>query len=783
MHGRPRVADGDPTLEELKAELGRKTSEQTTDFGEILRLAGVIAEKQEGVVRFAADAALVRRLGRELVAKQETALGELVKNAYDADATVCTVNLIDDLDGRSFEIVDDGSGMTYHEITNGFMRLASDEKVLNPVSPRFGRSRAGKKGIGRFATERLGATLAIVTQTEREPDGWTIRINWSDFKQGTDIGGVANRVSRTEKERPHGTRLVISDLRDRWTDADLRRVYRYLATVIQPSVEGMHPKPDPLDAGRPGGPDQGFSVEIKRSGFLLDEPKVVANLDTEVLGQALAVITANVDATGIATWGMTCPREDITVVGEAIGLGRGRVMPLTEARDVELRAHYYIRLAEFLGHSTTAIGNVLDEHGGIRIYRNGYRVPPYGEKQDDWLGLDEKKSTWAPISSKTFLGYVALQDQDGDIFEETSSREGLIESRAFDEVRNLVSKVLETAVRRIEAKRGKGRGRRRKSDPKGGGSAASAIEAAVEDVRAAVAGLQGEGADPVEGNDRIDGAVRRLAIATDAVVEIAQERDDLLAELNLLRILASMGLTIAEFSHDFLHLAETMELNLNALEASATGQSESFHKRMERFRSQFRQVRAYTSHFGSMVTSNASRQLIEVDLYEFVRSFEADLAAMFSRRGLTLRVERPCEYNLRTIPMHASEWSSILLNLLTNSMKAVARAQRAGEFLIRMGRMPDDMVYLDFCDNGDGVSEENRVHIFDAFFTTSGGSGAREPEAVQAVGTGLGLKIVADIVGAAGGEVTLVEAPTGYSTCFRVAVPGATGVAASGGGS
>lgn len=774
------MADTSPTLEELKAELGQRVGEQATDFDEILRLASNIAEKQEGVVRFAADAALVRRLGRELVAKQETALGELVKNAYDADATSCTVNLIEDIGERSFEIVDDGSGMTYREITNGFMRLASDEKVVNPISPRFGRSRAGKKGIGRFATERLGATLTIITQTEHEPNSWTVEVDWSAFEQGIEIGGVANRVAKTGKERPHGTRLVIGGLRDRWTDADLRRVYRYLATVIQPVVEGMHPTPESEDEQGRYKSDPGFSVEIERSGIVLNEPKVVANLDTEVLGQALAVITAKVDSAGIATWNMTCPREDITVVGEAIGLARGKVVPLPEARNVELRAHYYIRLSEFLGHSTSAIGNLLDEHGGIRLYRNGYRVPPYGEKQDDWLGLDEKKSTWAPISSKTFFGYVALQDSDGNLFEETSSREGLIESQAFEEVRNLTSKVLETAVRRIEAKRGKGRGSSKKSDPKGGVSAASAIETAVKEVRTAVIASQEQGANPIESKERVDGAVRRLAMAANVVIEIAQERDELLAEVSLLRILASMGLTIAEFTHDFSHLAETMELNLNALETSATGLSEAFHQRMERFRGQFRQVRAYTSHFGSMVTSNASRQLMEIDLYEFARSFEADLSAMFTRRGVTLRVERPREYNLRTTPMHTSEWSSILLNLLTNSMKAVARAQRAGEFLIRMGRTVSGWVYLDFCDNGDGISEENREHIFDAFFTTSGGSGAREPEAVQAVGTGLGLKIVSDIVGGVGGEVTLVEPPKGYSTCFRVAVPGAKDVAASG---
>ncbi|MFA5963735.1 MAG: sensor histidine kinase [Sphingomonas sp.] len=763
----------DPTLDELKAELGRKVGASTTDFDEILRLADDISRRQEGVVRFATDAALVRRLGRELVAKQETALGELVKNAYDADATGCTVSLVTELSGRGFDIVDDGNGMTYAEITNGFMRLASDQKVVNPVSPKFGRSRAGKKGIGRFATERLGERLTIVTQTEDEQHAWTMEIDWSEFAQGLDIGRIANRISQTPKEQDHGTRLSIRNLRDGWSDGDLRRVYRYLVTLIQPVVEGLEPPADPTIA-RQYQPDPGFTVEIERSGTLLDEPTTVANVDTEVLGQALAVITAAVDGHGNATWSMSCARFDIEITDEPIRLGRGAMAPLGSARDVDMRAYYFIRRSEFLGHSTSAIGAMLDERGGIRLYRNGYRVPPYGEKLDDWLGLDAKRGTFAPISSKTFVGYVALDDPGGGRFEETSSREGLIESAAFDEVRDLASQVLEIAVRRIESKRGLGRKKREASDPQGGGRAATAIASAVDDLKSAVAHSQARDSDPEESEERIQGAVLRLTAATDAVMEIAQERDELLQEVNLMRILASMGLTIAEFTHDFSHLAETMELNLNALVATAGKQSEAFDKQMERFRGQFRQVRAYTSHFGNMMASNASRELREVDLYAFSRAFEEDLAAMFSKRGLELKVDRPKEYDLRMMPMHESEWSSILLNLLTNSVKAATRAGRGGRFLIQLGRLDGDRVFLDFSDNGDGIPVANREHVFDAFFTTGGGSGARETEAVQAVGTGLGLKIVADIVAAVGGDVVVRDAPDGYTTCIRVTVPAAT---------
>jgi signal transduction histidine kinase len=175
-----------------------------------------------------------------------------------------------------------------------------------------------------------------------------------------------------------------------------------------------------------------------------------------------------------------------------------------------------------------------------------------------------------------------------------------------------------------------------------------------------------------------------------------------------------------------------------------------------------------------MMTSNKRRELEAVDLYAFARGFAEDMEVMFDKRGQELLVERPTDYDIRTTDMHPSEWSSILLNLTTNAVKATARAARPGRFLIRVGRLDGGMVFLDFSDNGDGIPSANRPHVFDAFFTTSGGAPIRASESAQALGTGLGLKIVADIASAAGGAAMVLDvAPEGYETCIRVVVPAA----------
>jgi signal transduction histidine kinase len=758
-------------LSDLKDELTGLLASESTDFQNIVRLAGEIARREPEVVRFTTDAAMVRRLGQELVAKQETALAELVKNAYDADGTFCTVTVITEDESGAMEINDDGHGMSRSDIENGFMRLANDTKMKTPISPKFGRARAGKKGIGRFATERLGKRLTIVTQTELEEHAWKITIDWTAFVQGYDLNLIANTIAETRKERPHGTRLLIEDLNDTWSAVELKRVYRYLSTLLAPVFAEADPSSSQIDKVRSASfqIDPGFVVQITQDSGEGRALETVVNADTEILEQALAIIEADINEEGKATWSLSSTKLGLLDEAQPIGLDRNRPDPLPSARGVRLKAYYYIKSREFLGHSTGFIRDHLDAHGGIRVYRNGYRVPPYGEREDDWLNLDYKRSaTFAPINTKAFLGFVALADPEGKMFDETSSREGLVETEAFREVRNIMSAILEAGVRRIESVRGKGRGRKKSVDPSSGQTAAEEAIAAIAEVLKVVE--RGDGADTVD-RERLSDALARLSEAMQVAAEVARERDDLLKELSLLRILASMGLTIAEFTHDFSHLAETMELSVIAIRRAAVTSPEALDSSLARLEGQFGQVRAYTAHFGNMMTSNASRELQEIDLYDFARTFREDMSAMFDRRGLELLVERPVAYDIFTTKMHPSEWSSILLNLLTNAIKATRRAQRAGKFLIRVGTAAPQKVFLEFSDNGDGIPEENRERVFDAFFTTTGGSLAGAPETAQALGTGLGLKIVADIVHSVGGEICVVNPPFNYATCIRITVP------------
>ena len=189
-------------------------------------------------VSFTIDAGIINRLGLELVAKSETAVAELIKNAYDADANTVDVKFERAKQiGGTLIIDDDGVGMTREQLINGFMRLATTDKLHNPVSNIHKRPKAGKKGIGRFSTQRLGKKLIIVTQTIDSEFAVQLTINWDSYETDKEINEIKNDLEFVNriKDKKSGTKLTIESLRDKWSEADIKRVYRYCAELIQPN--------------------------------------------------------------------------------------------------------------------------------------------------------------------------------------------------------------------------------------------------------------------------------------------------------------------------------------------------------------------------------------------------------------------------------------------------------------------------------------------------------------------------------------------------------------------
>ena len=149
---------------------------------------------EKKLINFKVNARHIGQLGRELVTDYSTALVEIVKNSYDADAEGVKVIFENVSSSKSkLIIVDNGSGMTRTDVENKWTVIGTNNKLRAVRSPG-GRKYAGKKGIGRFAVERLAERIAIYSFPENEPP-FKFTLNWNKYEQIDVTGFMQDRKS------------------------------------------------------------------------------------------------------------------------------------------------------------------------------------------------------------------------------------------------------------------------------------------------------------------------------------------------------------------------------------------------------------------------------------------------------------------------------------------------------------------------------------------------------------------------------------------------------------
>jgi signal transduction histidine kinase len=757
-------------LSDLKNQLAAELQKEQSDNSVILALSNEIAKLDKTQIRFSVDAGIINRLGKELVGRHETAVSELVKNAYDADAT--EVKLIFENTwqaGGKLLIEDDGVGMTRDQLINGFMRLSSSDKIHNPISDKFSRIRAGRKGIGRFATQRLGNKLTIVTQTASSEEAIKITINWDEFETDKDLLSITNQIEATAKTKEEGTDLIIEGLREWWSDAMIKRVFRYTSELLQPFPLSKKRKKEEKDRIDPGFKSSYFRKEGLQLTSIIDEEEAIYK-------HALAEIEGYILDDGQGCWSLKSSKLNFPQEVFSIGKDRENENSKFEFnKNVHFKCYYFIWESSLLPpQSLTFIREIANERGGIRLYRNGFRVLPYGEQGNDWTRLDEsvrKRQVITPHANNSFFGFVEITDKEGRTYEETSSREGLIENNAFNELVDFIYRSIVSATIKVAELRGRKATASQKEWIK------REDENPSEQVDTALFQLEGLVENQVGNEDDLDNHTSKIKDAVSKIKEgrekekeyFEEDKRKLIDEINMLRILAGLGLVIGEFVHEVKRFLPAFDVDSSYIKEAVKEFSEAL-KRAERLETNLKSFTAYTAYFDKAISQNVLRELKPIDLIDVVNDFETVIENDIKRSAITFHKPIFEQYKLLTTPMHPSEWASILFNLYTNSKKAIRRKQSIGQILIKCGRFNDN-VYMEFSDNGDGIPKENEDLIFNAFFTTTSAASHSSSESESLIGTGLGLKIVKDIIESYGGNIYIINPPQEFTTSFRIEIP------------
>lgn len=712
-------------------------------------------------VGFTIDAGLIQRLGYELVGRAETAVSELIKNAYDADARNVNVyfknsNVI----GGALEICDDGLGMDEGQLINGFMRISSSDKIHNPISPRYKRQRAGRKGIGRFATQRLGEELVIITQTANSDNALKITIDWNSYVSDADLTSITFPIEVIPKLQKEGTILKINKLRDVWTIASIKRVYRYVIDLFQPNYLSDRIIKDSEDVY--------FKTNFYKqdTNDLFCEP--IFNEHISIFDKALAIFEGYIDKGHIGHVSIKSESLELDDVIDIVGDDNQVYIKLS---DVHFKIYYFIyNRPLYYGDRITnqelkSIQNLSLTASGVRLYRNGFRVLPYGEATDDWTKVDRRWSSDSgvinvPLSNKNLFGFVEIQDSTGMLFEETSSREGLIENEAFNELSDFVHKSLVAARQRLASALTRFKKKRNadilENDTEKDTSINEKLDFLDKMINDSVANLNND--NQIDRNKRFyEGK------------QIVHELRGQLEELSMLRVLAGLGLSIGEFTHEIKQYRPSIYGQIHQLLLMPL--SEEAISRVNKIKYNFDNLFVYTDYFRKTITQNLDRRVESIDILEIIDDFKRTIKKDADQFGIKFDIVAR-SFDVIIIPMHRSEWSSILYNLYSNAKKAIVRAKKdIGIIRIVVGSLNDDTAFIDFEDNGDGIPKKNWERVFDAFFTTTSPASFNAPTDEQMVGTGLGLKIVKDIIVYYKGKIYLVPPENNFSTCFRIELP------------
>ena len=416
------------------------------------------------LVALRANSHVLRLLGEELIGDDGLAIFELVKNGYDADATLVAVTIkLHAQNMRPAEatitVEDDGSGMSFMDIQEKWLVLATDSKrgtEHRQRSPLFNRLPLGEKGVGRVAAFKLGKRLTLVTRKRGERE-CALEIDLGELiKQGEFLDQL--RVQVDERDVPEvfvgngsGTKIVIGDLyRTDWQRGDLRKLNRLVTSLSSPfetkdsfavalSVPGRE-----KDLEGMFGPDDfkdqavwEFSFEMSEAGFSW-EYKFKPPMWKSVVGRTLAAKGGTLLLDEADSLPAEPETESTLVFRPNLLLGIGPI------RGVIYGYHQRPEVLKAIGNQTQ-IKKWLADQAGVRVYRDNVRVFNYGEPTDDWLGLNIRRINrpGERFGTNSLVAAISLDLEKSWALKEKTNREGFDSGGAYSTFRQLVFSAFE----------------------------------------------------------------------------------------------------------------------------------------------------------------------------------------------------------------------------------------------------------------------------------------------------------------------------------------------------
>lgn len=721
---------------------------------------------------FKVDARALLTLGRDSIKDHTTAVVELVKNAYDADAQVVEVDLLTEED--SIRIADNGDGMSADTVENNWLRIGFSAKREDTTTKRLSRRKTGEKGIGRLSADRLGSKLELRSKAFRKP-ATGLSINWADFDvPGRDLDSIEfpeipQPVPTIPDGANTGTELRISGLRQEWTSDDVQNLHTELGLLLPPYLSAS----------------KSFQIRFKNdileelNGLVKRELISKAEIDFDGtlsehgdLKYTLKYRVPNSQSRKAEPGDVVWPQLAVNlqkIVGAKKKKKRlkeksaaDEELDLTRwlAGPVRIRMSFFLRKADILekdGFSLTELKSFLDKNSGVRIYRDEIRVKPYGDPDSpdaDWLSLNQRKLSNPAgagrasfvIGSSQVVGAIFVSRDDNPQLRDSSSREGLIEGDEFKQLRAAAVYCLSLIEARYHATHIASQG-----DVT---TKAAQAKAAVKNLREELSTLKSELVDlqsspagvPVR---RVMPPLEQIQVVLSKIVHAEKQIDEIASQNTVFRGLASVGIASAVFGHEteisIASAQSSITLAKMKLEDEDAIDVPDVQNDLVEAEDSLKQIGSWGS-FALLRVKKDKRQRQRISINKIVNDVLDELKKPMAASHITLKCQLS-EITARTFPMDVE---AVVVNFVTNAYHAVKTLPKNRTIAVTLAakaRHQKDGFEIKVSDSGPGFAEAHKEAMWQPLFST------RVDEKGRPTGTGLGLTIVKSAVEELGGEV------------------------------
>lgn len=689
-------------------------------------------------LRWRFDVSTFRLIGRDLITDRVTALFELVKNCYDANARNVKVVFENVGAGKNSSVIrieDDGYGMSFEDIRDKWMVIGTSSKRTSPFSPEpFNRKCVGEKGIGRFAVDKLGDNVSVITKKEGTDRWLKVDIDWTayydtDEKNIRLFTDIDNAYSYINAEKPDlsGTKLVITSVREPWTKKDIEHLTREISKIVSPFANLNYP----------------FRVRVVAPEFDIDQESVRTLDDFND-----ATVSLNID------FNVEQELQQSVYYDSEKQAFDYHLIPLKSFGGIRMKIFYFDESAR-RNYRKNFPNDPID---GFKVYRDGIIATPFAEANEiqdlkrDILGIDKRvyQDIFNRVGTREFLGVIDITKIGNPQIIDATNRQDFVDNEEYREMKKFII----TQLNAIQDYKVVMRQTRRDNAQDG-------LNAASEDINSLVDAFNNILAKKPELKTTVEPLIKQVRKTGRTVKTAINEQKKALEDFTRKENIYMSIMSLQQFAINITHAVRT---TLNQIRDRVEffyryypdpDEEALFKDYSKEMFERFKVLNRVIDYMLSYSQSNVKPE--EVDLKSTFEEILEGYDDVFRRERIA--VQKDFQDNL-VLNANRQFFRDILQNLIDNSVKAMSRADQK---VIRCSyEAQNETLTILVSDTGVGIPQEDREQIFALYYTTTELQG----------GAGIGLYIVKTRVQALGGTVEVVDSEFGeIGTTIKITIP------------